>query len=441
MYYILTIGIICGYIFITVKYSSNDYFRNPIFFYTLFQMIGFIGVVSILDFDDEIDITYFYVYYVPLLFSLLGFFCGIILFPINKKTALNWEKKELIIEKGFVYNKAIYIMAIFSAVISIIYFVAVGYNVFLLGIVNILQTGESLEEASALRLASYDVTMTGNYFYPGYVNQFKDTLFPLALFFLWAVFALEEKTKYPFFTKTLLIILSICSLICILGTGQRGAFVVALIMGLSFLVSVLNFKKVKKVAIYLVPLFVLFMASTLINGRSETNETNDVLKAVFQRIMSDNQVGARIGFREIIYHKPTQWGSEWFDGILGILPSHTGSTLSNDIAQLIWGGFGTVPPSNWASIYYNFSWIGLIIFPFFLTFILRYLYYRLYKKEKKLFRILIYIYCFSLIGTWIAGSPFEHYLNTGLLTIIILKLILKFSELFFGFKYIKAKMY
>jgi hypothetical protein len=67
------------------------------------------------------------------------------------------------------------------------------------------------------------------------------------------------------------------------------------------------------------------------------------------------------------------------------------------------------------------------------------MYKRLYSKDKKMFRTLIYIFSFVLIGTWIAGNPINFYFNTGLVAIIVLKLGLNFSERIFGRKYYHAE--
>ena len=39
---------------------------------------------------------------------------------------------------------------------------------------------------------------------------------------------------------------------------------------------------------------------------------------------------------------------KWKDSFLGILPGHSGSTLSADIAHIMWGGHrGTAPVTIW----------------------------------------------------------------------------------------------
>lgn len=283
-----------------------------------------------------------------------------------------------------------------------------------------------------MRLASYNSDVTGVYYYPGFVNQFKDTLLPLCLFYLYSITKLIPNTKI---SGRFLLFFSLISVFSILGTGQRGAFVLAIMMGGSFIFNILNKKNIRKlIMVSVVPLLFLFSISTFINGRtkSEKLEAGATLTAIVERITSDNQIGALIGFREIMYPRGIQWGSEWWDGIQGFTPSHTGSTLANEIAGVMWGGFGNAPPSNWGSIYYNFGWIGIILYPIFCCFTLSYFYYRLYQKKKYLFRILIYVYCFVIAGTWIAGSPFEYYFNVGLVTVILLKLLYNLMAHIFG---------
>jgi oligosaccharide repeat unit polymerase len=391
-----------------------------------------------MNYYEEADIVYYFIHVVGIFFILLGFIIGDKIFPVKSKTLKNWSSLPFLIEKGFIYNKAIYLLAFISCFVCIVYYTAIGYNVFLLGAASIISGAGPLEDASALRLASYNSAVTGDYFFPGYVNQFKNTLLPLSLFYLCGVFSIEPKVRYKILTKTILIILSILSIVFILGTGQRGAFILAMLNGGVFIITIVSRKyRIRISLLGSMILFFFFTINSVINGRTQSNELSflEGLEQLWSRITAENQVSAFIGFRGIIYPSKTQWGSEWMDQLLGILPSYSGSTLSNDIAQLIWGGLGTAPESSWGSIYYNFSWIGVIIVPFIFSLTTKYFYYRFYLKKKYLFRILIYVWSFFQIGSWVVGGPIQYYFDGGLVAVIILKLLIKLSENIFGKKY------
>jgi oligosaccharide repeat unit polymerase len=429
---------ICLVYLLTVRY---DLFANPAFFLVFFQLLNFIGSIQFIDVSIEADRIYFALNVIALFSMLMGLLIGDVLFPVGKRSIKIWKKKPLIIETGVVYSKLLYILVLISVAICVLYYVSVGYNVFLLGVFSLFQGGGVVEDVSSLRLASYNSNVTGKYFYPGYVNQFKNTLLPLSLVYLWV-----SKSNLPggssLLEKLLLGILSLLALVFILGTGQRGAFIIVMLMVGAFIMVVASEKKRKKVIFYGI-IFALsfFVLSTYLLGRAGTEEFNlaEIFESIFFRIVGANQYGATLGFRYVIFPENIQWGGEWWRSLVGLLPGVEGSTLSNRIARQLWGGFGTAPPSNVGSTYYNFGISGVILVPLLFSLALKYMYKRLYSKDKKMFRTLIYIFSFVLIGTWIAGNPINFYFNTGLVAIIVLKLGLNFSERIFGRKYYHAE--
>ena len=422
--------------FLTLGYalfiSRRDFFANPVFYFTAFQIINFLGTIPLLDFNVDVDRIYFFVYVVSLLSMLFGFVLGDVFFPVERRAIIAWQKFPLEINVGIVYDKLIFALVLFSVMISVLYFIAVGYNVFLLGIINLFSGGGVVENVSDLRMASYNSDMTGNYYYPGYVNQFKDTLLPISLFYLWAKRRIIQRRKL--FLKYVLTFLSLVSVVLILGTGQRGAFVLAMLQGGAFLMVVSNQKERRKIIIFGASFLMSFMIlSTFMIGRTSSGVFNlgESLSAIWWRIASANQTGAVIGFREIIYKEPAQWGAEFWQSIVGLLPGVRGSMLSNRIAQKIWGGYGTAPPSNWGAIYYDFHWFGLVLIPAIFSIFIKYLYSRFYQKEKVLFRVLVYVAGFVILGTWIAGNLVNYYFNVGLFAIVLLRgLMLLFTALF-----------
>ncbi|MFN9783234.1 MAG: hypothetical protein ACK54A_08370 [Sphingobacteriales bacterium] len=439
MYILITVIFSAILLFFGFSRSRGPILLNPMAHYTFFQLLGFLGMAGAVDYELSSDVIYFWICAIGILSSAIGVVIGNSLFPIPNELITHWKRKPFWAESGMAHSQFLLFMAFFSTVVCITYFVSVGYNVFLLGVSNLLDSGTALRNVSSLRLGSYDGS-TGRYHFPGYVNQFKDTLLPLCLFYLWTLYFIQHRPHKQPLGFVLLSFLTIVSLVSILGTGQRGAFVLAMVMGASFLTVVVP--KNKNIINYLIVAGIsvpLMAISTQINGRSQSREFSweSIMIAIWQRIISDNQWGAVIGFRLYVVDLPTQWGNEWLESILGVSPWHPGSSLASDIARVVWrGGSGTVPTSNWGSIYHNFSWFGIICFPVLYCAFLVKLQQGYYLGEKTMFRTMVYVYSYVLLGSWIAGSPFEHFLNGGVVAIVMLYFICRRLEMLFGRRYL-----
>lgn len=139
-----------------------------------------------------------------------------------------------------------------------------------------------------------------------------------------------------------------------------------------------------------------------------------LLRELQKRIVFDNQFSGWVAFR-YLSAKPTQWGREWVDGILGILPGHPGSSLAGEVFEYLYGSDrGTAPVSMWGSVFYNWSWLGIVLFPVVLALVA--------DRLVKLFRSIDnpssleavgYAGVSAVLGNWVVGGP-EFLLNTGL---------------------------
>jgi hypothetical protein len=397
----------------------------------VFNLINYLGTIPLLDFRYESDLVHFNFLSIGLLAFIGGSAIGARIFTVPQSTYDEWERKPLHIEGGIVFQRLVYSIIFISIVLSILYYVAVGYNIFLMGFVNLITGAGEIQDAGTLRLATYNSNVGGRYLFPGYINQLKNTILPLMVVFLWVRTKRLNQNPNWFLKMS-----SLLSIIFIFGTGQRGAFVLASLMIGIFALTSFPKKVKRKVVIWGGgAILVLFLLSSFFIGRNSnkenkgsiTNNVKGLMESLENRISTANQKGSVIGFRKIMFYDQTQWGKEWWKAIVGLAPGVDGSNLSGRIFSLIYGGHGlrgNSPPSSWASIYYNFSWFGIIFIPLFMSLMLKYLYHRFIIKPKFLFRNLIYTSCFILIGTWIAGSP-TYYFNVGLLTLILLYLGLK----------------
>lgn len=403
---------------IFIKLYNIKNYISPVFIFISFQIILFIGSIQYIDINLKPDRISVIISFAVLIFIVIGSF---ILKSIVKKSLVtkenNIDEKEMFIENGKFFNLILYILLGFSTIISFIYFQAIGYNLFLEQVIS----SNGVNDVATKRLNAY----SGNsYFAPGYVNLFKNTLLPLIVGFIGLRYYFL-KNKKDLFTFILFLPLS---LIFILGTGQRGAFVIASLMILLFITLSVN-KKVMKKMIFVIAAFVLsiFSFATFFLDRGNEKNLFGAIEGLFFRIFDANQETAVIGFRYIYTTKEIQYGQEWLMMFAGLLPGiRIDVSIANEIFEILYGSTrGTAPLSNWGSFYYNFGLIGCCVGALFIGFSLEYLYFRYKNKQKSLFRNLYYAALFIILGSWIAGDPTTLF-NTGLPMIIITILLHKF---------------
>jgi oligosaccharide repeat unit polymerase len=211
-----------------------------------------------------------------------------------------------------------------------------------------------------------------------------------------------------------------------LGTGQRGGFVMFVLMWVVSLLYLYFFYHEKKVKYILIILVVfatlLFALLTIFNGRVASD--SNVFRAVLKRVFDDNQECAVIAFR-YIDSQPVQWGRDWFLSLLDILPG------KNDYLQLSYVVFGimygttrgTAPPCIWGSTFYNWGLLGIVLFPFILGFAYHRLYCSFVSKPITKLRIFIFSAMFVVLGNWIADTPLVLF-NQGFITLLLMRVLL-----------------
>ena len=317
-------------------------------------------------------------------------------------------------------NKPIIALVALSLIVCVAYYMAVGYNVFAVGLGDAI-TGKSSDIAS-MRLQAY---AGKEYFYPGYVNQFKNGLLP-ALICIIIPYLFVKRAGGRWLIAT---ILSTATLTFILGTGQRGAFITFMITVLLY-VAIMSRKRLRKKAIWVGAVTgLVFFISTFALGRSSSavQQSTDPLERagillgeIVFRILGSNQLASVVGFR-YIYHKPHVEGMEWWPSMSGLLPGVSGSTLSNEIfAQLYGSSRGTAPPSIWGATYYNFGLVGTLLF----SILLAVTYHVIGRKIRSAASVssvqaIGMAGVTTVLGTWVAGSP-DYLLNSGLAVYVFL---------------------
>lgn len=382
--------------------------------FVIAQWILAVGTLAILNSSDQRDSEYASVVSVPMIiYSCLSIFIYVthLAAPIHERVV-----------SVLTPTPALVTLLCVSVALTIAYFQAVGYNVFLLGL-DSLASGAKYDYAT-LRLASY----TGNrYLFPGYVNQFKNVILP-SMAIVIAFYCI--RTRRPFY-KTLTTALVCVALVGLLGTGQRGAFVQYALTLLTFLYLLDRKAFRKRGFIALAVVLPLFAFATVLLGRSRTlsdatagvsGQVGALVSQILSRFFFDNQSTGQAAFRYTA-SLPTQWGAEWLQSLSNILPGKdSGVSLSTVVFKIMYGGSdrGTAPPSMWGSVHYNFGWAGLILFPIVLAIVFQAVTRRaISKAQVNQLELVGMSGVFIIFGTWIAGGP-EYLLNAGGLTFAVL---------------------
>lgn len=386
---------------------------SPVRLFLIFNGVMGSGILYALNFDEFADLTHGVIVLlsvgVYVLFSVI--FCGRLRL---KRRWLNNQGLN-VVARGDVDFLFCCVLYIISGVAVFIYFNLVGYNV----ILSAIRDNLSAAEVKDLRLGAY---AGADYFAPGYFNQFKNILFPISFFAL--SYSLRGRLRSHVSWLIVTIVLGIPVILGLMGTGQRAFLVGFVVAGLIFVAIVGSGAKIGVIRVVLsgVVFLFLFSISSFLLGRSEEFSLNDSLGALFVRIFNDNQQSAAIGFR-YIFDFPVQYGGEWLTDILGVLPGEDfkGSDLPNRIHELIYGSYrGTAPVSLWGSVYHNWGWFGILIFPIVLVLIYIQVFVIFFSRgEVSILEVAAYSFMFYILASWVASGPMQM-LNNGLAACVIL---------------------
>lgn len=374
--------------------------------FSVAQTVMALGTVGYLNPNRESDIFYAWL----LLATFVTFVCvSIVLAFIMKAPQAHFEGEVRLIRPRI----GIWLWIWISVAVAALYFQSIGYSALFEGIRGKL-SGDVVDVAT-LRFESYSGT---TYLFPGYVNQFKNALLPA----LTTVVVSHEMVRAGGPRRFRIFVLVLLSVFFLLGTGQRGAFVLCALCLLVF-VSVLNGRQSLR---HLLPvLFVvgaLFMAVTFVIGRgadamveadSMTEALSVLVGLLFFRFLGSSQESAVAGFR-YIFDQPMVGGSQWLTDLIGVLPGSAGSTLDNEIYMYMFGTpRGTAPPSTWASGYLNFGVVGTLVFAAVLSLILFRLSMLVHGRRSLNSVQLVGLAGIQIVfGFWVSGSPLVL-LNTG----------------------------
>jgi oligosaccharide repeat unit polymerase len=344
--------------------------------------------------------------------------------PRGTQPLASARERRLVVYRPTFHFKVLLGLAI---LITVAYYVSVGYNVFLLGLQG-LASGSSADYTT-LRLDSY---ATSRYLFPGYVNQFKNTILP-ALSAVTMVYLFHARRPGRWIISGFLLAITIFG---ILGTGQRSPLILFTFTLVTYLFHVdpSRFKRRALVAAGIGAPFLL-LATYLLGRSSLALQTSTGLLGKVQvlgyellrRFFMDGQWSGQMAFRYTSQF-PVQDGAEWKQALLGILPGNDGSRVARDVFQMLYGtDRGTAPPSLWGSVYYNFGWAGVIVIPLVLGVVFQVITFRATDhRTMSTFELFTMAGFFAVAGNWIAGGP-DYFLNAGAVTYAILWWIARHS--------------
>lgn len=311
-----------------------------------------------------------------------------------------------------------YALIAVSIFITIGYFVAIGHSAFIDGLANTFAGAHN--DVTQLRIDSYSGS---KYFFPGYVNQFKNVLLP-ALVTVVLTYRIRVR-RFRLLTSAPLVLIALFGLV---GTNQRGALILFLITLVVYL-YLLNMGRFSTRVILPVVGAGVFMVLATIGLARGSDVHGDVgighrvavvADQIGGRAFRDQQVAAVAGFR-YIDPRPIQYGRQWLDAAIGLTPMSRGSDLDFKIFETQYGSMrGTSPPSIWGSVFHNFGWPGVLVFPGLIAAGLVWVTRQgLRSVERTPLEVIGIAGTFSCLGMWAAGDP-TFLLNAGVAVYIAL---------------------
>jgi len=289
---------------------------NPVFWFLIFEWIIAVGTFIVVDLSLYSDILYTTLFFISLCAFLIGSLVTSNLLDIRQK--YNDFFSMPIEDDAKISKVLVFLLAAFSLMVVVLYFRAVGYNLF----VELALQREILDFKSA-RLAAYSGE---NYYAPGYVNQFKNILLPLCLYILCAWLWLSGRKMIFRISVMIVIPLSLYSL---LGTGQRAPMVYSF-LALLFGISTITRISIVRAALMSSILIFIFGIFSVVNGRMENFTIANAVLQLLSRMFINDQHEGLVAFR-YLSELELSWFSDWIQGFMGIMPGHKGSYLAHEL--------------------------------------------------------------------------------------------------------------
>jgi len=422
-------------------YLEGRFLLNPCGIFMLANFVSAVGIFFLLDSSEASDMTHALILLGSFTCFCFGSILGQSLVPVNKdRINFWWFQRPLIRHRGTLFFMLLGSIVAVSVPLVLFYFRSIGYNLFLemlRGSSSTVLGGDT--RVSSLRLDSYS---GDKYLAPGYINQFKNILFPLLVFYAFVI-SILMKAKNGWLVNLVLAGLALLAIAGLLGTGQRGAFFTILLITLLSIYCLSPQQSFLRYALVVAlrPKYILgvvfaigllaFVSINLKRGDSIENlsfadKSLAVGGRMLERLLVVNQKASVISFR-YLDQQPIAYGAQWLESIKGVLPSHRGSNLDNILFSLRWGSTkGNSPPSIYGSMYHNFGTIGTLVITFLLGFSYHCIYSALFKFNKSVLVLIIFSALTIIVGRWTEGTPLAL-LNRGAVTVSLLLALVVFT--------------
>ena len=401
-------------IFLVLKKTNK---LNPLYVWTILQITMYSGTFFITNKSNDIESYHFYLYSLFILCSNIT----AIFYSISKKRKFHFTIRDT--DVRFLKN-TFYI----SIIAVLFYFYLVGENLFVSSIKNIIITNDALTDVKDRRFAFYSA---GKYVAPGFFNLFKNFLLP-ASFFSLILFDMTKRIKLSFLRKT---IYWCIFLILILGTGQRGAFIMSFVFAFAIAILLMDEKMKNNFFIKLSTIATLFFTvSTIFLARntdvtfSDFNYFSVLSESIINRFLFVNQYSGLDTFKYITENEVIQWGYDWLMMLDQFMPGRSSYLpLDNKSFNYVYGNFrGTNPPSLMVSSYYNFGVIGVILTPVFFVIICNKVFKYFQENSNNYIDYLVYILIYFALGTWV-NSGIDYPIRNGILLVPVIIFVKKFK--------------
>jgi hypothetical protein len=322
-------------------------------------------------------------------------------------------------------GQGLFILYVVSLLVSLGYYAAVGQITFVESL-SAAHSGGSFDAAPA-RLGSY---AGAKYFFPGYVNQFKNSILPIVTLAIVHTVWQRKVAGRVILSGVMIIVM----FVMVAGTGQRAPMVIVFLVAMAALWQA-KLLTGPRLALALAGGFGAFAIMTLSLQRQATalgqvSGTSARLKvfaeALWSRVALENPESGLAAFH-YTSALPTAWGREWATDISGVLPGSRGSDLANRVFEMLYGTpRGTAPASLWGGMYYNFASAGTVAVTAVLATLAVALTRRLYVQHARATTTpLSFLEVLALSGiavssgAWVAGSPLTV-LNQGFFAYLFL---------------------
>lgn len=419
------------FLFLAVSYSQGKLLFLPNIFLTT-NLIFFLSLIYITNFSEPAHLLLLKVHITAIISFSVGVFFIRIVEQRYKKNRRSQNLPSQVIAHRFVeesyYLERVFawFLLCFSIVLGMFYYKLVGYNLVLLGLKNLLHEGNiAVDNAATLRIEAYSGS---RYLAPGYFNQFKNIIAVVLWQYLFSYYVIlkSKKRRFLYLFLPLLIFL-------LMGTGQRGAFALAVASAVLFFSKVHKKNRLKIIIVAMTIFFTFFIMTSAIIGRgvyADSGFTQIIFRGfqeINKRVFLDNAYSAQYGFEYITRNNITpQYFKETIQMLKNILPFNKQRVLTIDseiFASKYGSRRGTSPLSAAGNVWYDARIFGVAIFYLILgiayTMLSNYM-----EKKMNLFVTSCWAYAKVVLGVWLYGSAMNIIYN-GIFTIILLLFINK----------------